>query len=62
MKKYIGTVLTALVVIGLSITALFVGDLSLDNIQLETLLILAIICGGSILYCFMINLGSTMIS
>ena len=55
MKKYIGTVLTALVVIGLSITALFVSDLSLDNVQLETLVILAFICGGSILYCFIVG-------
>ena len=55
MKKYIGTVLTALVVIGLSITALFVSDLSLDSVQLETLVILAFICGGSILYCFIVG-------
>ena len=55
MKKYIGTVLTALIVIIGIILGFVFGGPKLSQNQLDTLLVLVIICGGSALYCFVIG-------
>lgn len=55
MKKYLGTIITAVIVITLSILSLILGDLSLSSYQLETLGILLIILGCSVLYCFIVG-------
>ena len=55
MKKVIGTILTVLVIIGLSVASLFLGNFYLTDNQSYTLLLLAIVCGGSILYCFVVG-------
>ena len=55
MKKYLGTIITVIIVITLSILSIILGDLSLSAFQLETLGILFIICGASILYCFIVG-------
>ena len=55
MKKYLGTVLTVLVVIAVCVLAIVLPPASqfgLTQLQLDTLMILGIICGGSALYCF----------
>ena len=55
MKKYIGTVITALIVITGIILGFVFGCPKLSQNQLDTLLVLVIICGGSALYCFVIG-------
>ena len=55
MKKYIVTILTVIIILTLSILSLILGDLTLTDNQLQTLLILGIICGVSILYCFIVG-------
>ena len=56
MRKYIGTILTALIVItGAVLGFVFCPPTNLDKTQLDTLLILACICGGSALYCFVVG-------
>lgn len=52
MKKFIPTVLSVLVILTLSILSLVFSDLSISENQKETLIILGIICGASMLYCF----------
>ena len=52
MKKYFGTVLTVLVVIAVCVLAIVLPPASqfgLTQLQLDTLMILGIICGGSAL-------------
>ena len=56
MKKYLGTVLTSLIVItGVVLGFVFCPPTNLNKTQLDTLLILACICGGSALYCFVVG-------
>lgn len=55
MKKYLGTIITVLIILALAILSIVLGDLSLSSNQLETLGILAIMCGASILYCFIVG-------
>ena len=47
MKKYIGTVLTVLIVIAGIVLGFLFGGSKLTQNQLDTLLILVIICGSS---------------
>lgn len=56
MKKYIGIVLTSLIVItGVVLSFVFCQPTNLDKTQLDTMLILMCICGGSMLYCFVVG-------
>ncbi len=55
MSKYLGTVITALIVIAGVVLGFVFGFPSLSKLQLDTLLILVIICGGSALYCFVVG-------
>ena len=55
MKKYIGTIITVIIVLALSACGFIFSNYSLSQNQLETLLILGIICGGSALYCFVVG-------
>jgi len=56
MKKYIGTVLTSVIVIALVVLGfVFCPPINFTNTQLETLFILGCICGGSALYCFIVG-------
>ena len=55
MSKYLGTVITALVVIAGVVLGFVFGFPQLNQNQLDTLLILVIICGSSALYCFVVG-------
>ena len=55
MKKYLGTVLAAAIVVALSILGFVFSFPNLSPLQQETLLILVIICGASALYCFVVG-------
>lgn len=55
MGKYISVILTAVVVITLSVLGFVLGGFSLSEVQKETLIILAIVCGASMLYCFVVG-------
>ena len=55
MSKYFGTVITALIVIAGVVLGFVFGFPSLSQLQLDTLLILVIICGSSALYCFVVG-------
>ena len=55
MKKYFGTVLTALVVITLSILGFVFSPIDLTDLQARIFIVLAIICGASALYCFVVG-------
>ena len=55
MKKNIGTIITALIVITLIVLCFVFGSISLSENQLETLFILLIVCGSSALYCFIVG-------
>ena len=55
MKKYIGTIITALIVITGIVLGFAFGGPKLNKNQLDTLLILGIICGSSALYCFIVG-------
>lgn len=55
MSKYLGTVITALIVVTGVVLGFVFGFPSLSKLQLDTLLILVIICGGSALYCFVVG-------
>ena len=55
MKKYIGTVTTLVIVLALIVLSLIFSNYSLTENQLTTLMILGIICGASVLYCFIIG-------
>ena len=52
MKKYIGTILTVIITLTLSVLGFVLGGFQLSQLQLDTLLILAIVCGVSMAYCF----------
>ena len=55
MSKYIGTVITALIVVTGVVLGFVFGGQQLSQLQLDTLLILVIICGSSALYCFVVG-------
>lgn len=55
MKKIIPTVLISLIVITLSVLGFIFNPPLLSKNQLDTLLILVIICGSSVLYCFIVG-------
>ena len=55
MSKYLGTVLTSLVVTAGVVLSFVFGFPALNQNQLDTLLILVIICGSSALYCFVVG-------
>lgn len=55
MKKYLEIVLTVIVVITLSVLGFVFSKPNLSQLQLDTLLILGIICGSSVLYCFVVG-------
>ena len=55
MKKIIDGVLTSLVIISLITLSLIFNPISLSANQKDTLLILIIVCGASVLYCFIVG-------
>ena len=55
MKNTIETIITALIVIALVVLCLVLNPIHLSQNQLDTLLILGIICGSSALYCFTVG-------
>ena len=55
MKKTIDGILTSLIVITLIVLGLVLNPISLSSNQKETLLILVIVCGSSVLYCFIVG-------
>lgn len=55
MKKYIPTVLTGLIVATLIILGFVFNPPILSSKQIDTLIILSSICGGSALYCFVVG-------
>ena len=55
MKKYLGSVIATLVVLTLSVLGFVFNGVHLSELQKETLLILVIICGCSMLYCFVVG-------
>ena len=54
-KDIISSLITAIIILTLSILSLILGNNNLSNLQLETLGILGIICGASVLYCFIVG-------
>ena len=55
MKKNIGTIITVIITITLSVLGFVLGGPNLTNLQLETLKILVIVCLISIAYCFIVG-------
>ena len=55
MKNYIGTIITAIIVITFSVLGFVLCPPNLDALQKETFLILLIVCGCSALYCFVVG-------
>ena len=55
MKKVIDGILTSVVLITLIVLSLVLNPISLSPNQKETLLILVIVCGSSVLYCFIVG-------
>ena len=55
MKKNFGSIITVLVVLTLSVLGFVFNGIHLSQLQLDTLLILVIICGASMLYCFIVG-------
>ena len=55
MRKYIGTIITSVVVITLSILGFVFAPPILNDTQKETLIILVIVCGCAALYCFVVG-------
>lgn len=55
MKKYIGTIITVIIVIALSVLGFIFSPFNLSDLQLQILLILLIICGAAALYCFVVG-------
>ena len=55
MKKYLPTFLSVLVILTLSILSLLFSDLRLTKNQSDTMIILLIICGCSMFYCFIVG-------
>ena len=55
MKKYLGMILTVIGVIAFVTLGFVFSPIKLDQLQLDTLLTVTIICGASALYCFVIG-------
>ena len=55
MKKYLGMIITIIIVITLSVLGFVLNGIRLSQLQLDALLILVIICGSSALYCFIVG-------
>lgn len=55
MKRYIVTALTILIILTLSVLSIIFSGFNFSDLQKEILLILVIICGSSILYCFVVG-------
>ena len=55
MRKNIVSVLTAFIVVGLIVLGLIFSNYSFSENQISTLIILSIICGASVLYCFVVG-------
>ena len=55
MKKYIEIIFVVLFAVSLSVLGFVFNPVNLDSNQKDTLLILAIICGSSMLYCFVVG-------
>ncbi len=55
MKKIIGTVATVCVVLTLVVLSIVFGTGSFSRLQLDTLSVLLIVCGCSIVYCFVVG-------
>ena len=55
MKKIVDGIITSVVVITLIVLGLVLNPISLSTNQKETLLILLIVCGSSVLYCFIVG-------
>ena len=55
MKKTAGTVLTAVIVLGLLTACFLLSDYTLTENQAETLKILLIVCGMSVVFCFTVG-------
>ncbi len=55
MKKNIGIIITVIITLTLSILGFVLGGFNLSSIQSETLIILMIVCGISIAYCFIVG-------
>ena len=55
MKKYLGSIIAVMVVLTLSVLGFVFNGIKLSQLQLDTLLILVIVCGASVLYCFIVG-------
>ena len=55
MKNTIESVIVGIIVVTLTVLCLVLNPISLSTTQLETLLILGIVCGASALYCFVVG-------
>lgn len=55
MKKNIGIIITVLLTISLSVLGIIFGRVQLSDNQVDTLIILAIVCGISMTYCFIVG-------
>lgn len=55
MKKHLGTIFTVIVALSLSVLGFILGGFQLSEIQLDTLMILVIVCIVSMLYCFIVG-------
>jgi len=52
MKRTIGTLMTVVITLSLSVLGFVLGGFHLSNLQVDTLMILMVVCGISITYCF----------
>ncbi len=55
MRRIIGTAISAVIVLALLAASLAAGGYALTDLQKETFLILLIVCGASIAYCFFVG-------
>lgn len=55
MKKNIGTIITVIIALILSVLGFLLGGFQLSELQLDTLTILVIVCVISIAYCFIVG-------
>ncbi len=55
MSKYLGTIMTALISITLTVLGFVFAPPALNDLQMETLFVLLIICASSALYCFAVG-------
>ena len=55
MKKHLPKIIASLIVLAVSILSLIFSDKTLSDNQKSTILILCIVCGASVLYCFVIG-------